>query len=288
MAAGAAGATRAAHVAQAARRRALKLGVELIVPVLAVAAWWWLSRNSTSPFYPPLSQILTSFRKTWLFSHWPTDALPSLGRMGAGYALAVAGGIALGVLLGLWPLLARALHPLLEFVRAVPPPLLLPVAILMFGIGDRMKIFVIAIGCVWPILLNTIDGVRGVEPTMLEMARSYGLSTPRRWREVVLPAALPQIFAGLRSGLSIALILMVISELVASTNGIGFAVLDAQRTFAIPDMWSGIILLGLLGVLLNGLLQAIEHWVLAWHRGYRASLLSEPATPSLSKAKEHA
>jgi sulfonate transport system permease protein len=277
-------AARAAQAAQAARRRALHLGVQLVVPVLAVAAWWWLSRNSTSAFYPPLSQILTSFRQTWLFSHWTTDALPSLGRMGAGYALAVAGGIALGVLLGLWPLLARALHPLLEFVRAVPPPLLLPVAILMFGVGDRMKIFVIAIGCVWPILLNTIDGVRGVEPTMLEMARSYGLGTLRRWREVVMPAALPQIFAGLRSGLSIALILMVISELVASTNGIGFSVLDAQRTFAIPDMWSGIILLGLLGILLNGLLQAVEHWVLAWHRGYRASLLAEPATPSKERA----
>ncbi len=263
-----------------ARRRPLYLLLELAVPVLAIAAWWWLSRDSTSAFYPPLSQILRSFRQRWLFSHWPTDGLPSLGRMTAGYALAIAGGIALGALLGLVPLLSRALHPLLEFVRAVPPPLLLPVAILMFGIGDRMKIFVIAIGSVWPILLNTIDGVRGVEPTMLEMARSYGFGPLRRWREVIMPAALPQIFAGLRSGLSIALILMVISELLASTNGIGFLVVDAQRTFAFADMWAGIILLGLLGYVLNALLQLVEHWVLAWHRGFRASLLGEPATPS--------
>ena len=268
----------AARLAVTFRRRALALLIELAVPVLGVAAWWWVSRGSTSAFYPPLSQILKSFRQTWLFSHWPTDALPSLGRMGAGYGLAVVGGIALGVLLGSWPLLARALHPLLEFIRAIPPPLLLPVSILMFGVGDRMKIFVIAVGCVWPILLNTVDGVRGVEPTMLEMARSYGLGALRRWREVIVPAALPQVFAGLRSGLSIALILMVISELVAATNGIGFSVLDAQRTFAISEMWAGIILLGLLGVLLNGLLQAVEHRVLAWHRGFRASLLSEPTT----------
>src|SRR5439155_10066548 len=121
-----------------------------------------------------------------------------------------------------------------------------PVAILIFGIGNNMKVVVIVAGCIWPILLNTIDGVRGVEPTMLEMSRSYGLSRARLWAQVLLPAALPQVFSGLRTAPSIALILMVISEMIASTNGIGFYILDAQRTFAIPEMWSGIILLGLL------------------------------------------
>jgi ABC-type nitrate/sulfonate/bicarbonate transport system permease component len=256
------------------RRRAAYVTLEVTVPVLIVVAWWWTSSGSTSPYFPPLSDIVQAFRDNWLFRHVPTDAVPSLARMGTGYAIAVAGGIALGMVLGLVPLAARALGPLLEFIRAVPPPVLIPVAILVFGLGDGMKVFVIVAGCIWPVLLNTIDGVRGVEPTMLDMSRSYGLSPARRWAQVILPAAMPQVFSGLRAALSIALILMVISELVASTNGIGFFVLDAQRTFAIPEMWSGIILLGLLGYTLNGLLMVAERRALRWHRGWRSSQLA--------------
>ena len=260
-------------------RRLLYLVLEAAVPVLIVVAWWVTSSNSTSPYFPALRDILQAFRDTWLFKHVPTDAVPSLARMGAGYGIAIVLGITLGMLLGLVPLAARALGPLLEFIRAIPPPTLIPIAILVFGIENSMKVFVIVIGCIWPILLNTIDGVRGVEPTMLEMSRSYGLSPLRHWARVVLPAAMPQIFAGLRAALSIALILMVISEMVASTNGIGFFVIDAQRTFAIPEMWSGIILLGLLGISLNGLLLLIERWALRWHRGFRSSQLALGEVP---------
>ena len=261
------------------RRRALYVTVEALVPLLAVAAWWWTSSNSTSPYFPPLSDIVQAFRDSWVFRHVPTDAVPSLARMGAGYGIAVVVGISLGMVLGLVPLVARALGPPLEFVRAVPPPVLIPVAILVLGIGNSMKVFVIVAGCIWPILLNTIDGVRGVEPTMLEMSRSYGVSRAREWSRVLLPAALPQVFSGLRSALSIALILMVISEMVASTNGIGFFVLDAQRTFAIPEMWSGIILLGLLGYTLNWLLMLAERQILRWHRGFRSSQLAALGEP---------
>jgi ABC-type nitrate/sulfonate/bicarbonate transport system permease component len=163
---------------------------------------------------------------------------------------------------------------LVEFLRAIPPPLLIPIAILVLGIGAQMKVAVIAAGCVWPILLNTIDGVRGTEPTLLETSRVYGVG---RWdilRSVVLPAASPRIFAGLRIALSLALILMVISEMQASTNGIGFFVLQAQRSFAIPEMWSGILLLGLLGYLINGGFALLERRLLRWHRGAQASALA--------------
>jgi ABC-type nitrate/sulfonate/bicarbonate transport system permease component len=261
------------------RRRAVQVALEVLVPVLVIAAWWWTSSSSTSPYFPPLGDIVQAFRDNWLFRHVPTDAVPSLARMGTGYAIAVVVGISTGMLFGLVPLAARTLGPPLEFLRAVPPPVLIPVAILVFGLGDRMKVFVIVAGCVWPILLNTVDGVRGVEPTMLEMSRSYGVSRARQWAQVLLPAAMPQIFSGLRAALSIALILMVISELVASTNGIGYFVLDAQRTFAIPEMWSGIILLGLLGYTLNGLLLLAERHVLRWHRGWRSSQLAAAAEP---------
>jgi ABC-type nitrate/sulfonate/bicarbonate transport system permease component len=262
-----------------ARRRVVYVSLEILVPVLIVAAWWWTSSNSTSPYFPPLRDIIQAFRDNWLFRHVPTDAGPSLSRMGAGYGIAIVVGISLGMLLGLIPLLSRALGPPLEFLRAIPPPALIPVAILVLGIGNTMKVFVIVAGCIWPILLNTIDGVRGVDPTMLEMSRSYGVSRTREWSRILLPAALPQIFSGLRAALSIALILMVISEMIASTNGIGNFVLDAQRTFAIPEMWSGIILLGVLGYTLNALLMLVEQRVLRWHRGFRSSQLAAIAEP---------
>lgn len=137
-----------------------------------------------------------------------------------------------------------------------------------------MKVALIAFVCVWPVLLNTLDGVRGVEPTLRDTARVYGIPPRDRIRHVLLPAASPQIFAGMRTSLSLALILMVISEMVASTNGIGYFVLQSQRTFAIPEMWSGIVLLGLLGYALNAVFVAIERRVLRWHRGARESALN--------------
>ena len=144
---------------------------------------------------------------------------------------------------------------------------------MVIGIGDDMKIFIIAFVCVWPVLLNTIDGINGIDPTLKDTARVYGISGRDRLMRITLPAASPQIFAGMRLSLSLALILMVISEMVASTNGIGFFVLQSQRSFAIPEMWSGILLLGILGYVLNLAFMIIERRVLAWHRGARASSL---------------
>jgi ABC-type nitrate/sulfonate/bicarbonate transport system permease component len=122
--------------------------------------------------------------------------------------------------------------------------------------------------------LNTIDGVAGVEPTLRETAEVYGIGWRDRVLRIILPAAAPQIFAGMRTSLSLALILMVISEMVASTNGIGYFVLQSQRSFAIAEMWSGILLLGILGYVLNALFVVVERRVLRWHRGARASALS--------------
>ena len=119
-------------------------------------------------------------------------------------------------------------------------------------------------------LLNTIDGVAGVEATVVETVRSYRIRPLDRLRLVVLPAASPQIFAGLRTSLSLAIIMMVVSEMVASTNGVGYFIVDAQRSFAIPEMWAGMIMLGLLGYVLNLLFGLVERRVLGWHRGSRA------------------
>jgi ABC-type nitrate/sulfonate/bicarbonate transport system permease component len=124
------------------------------------------------------------------------------------------------------------------------------------------------------VLLNTMDGIGGIDHTLLDTARVYQIGARDRILRIMLPAAGPQIFAGLRTSLSLSLILMVISEMVASTNGIGYFVLQSQRTFAIPEMWAGIVLLGILGYVLNLIFLLVERRVLRWHRGARASALT--------------
>jgi ABC-type nitrate/sulfonate/bicarbonate transport system permease component len=258
----------------ARRERLLATGLEVTVPILLLVLWGVLSAGSETYYFPPLTDILTTFKDTWLFERVGSDVVPSLERMAAGYAIAVVVAIAAGLLLGLSPRARRGAAPIVEFLRAIPPPALLPFAILVIGVGASMKIFIIAFVCIWPILLNTIDGVTSVDPTLRETTRVYGISGwDRIWR-VMMPAASPQIFAGMRTSLSLALILMVISEMVASTNGIGYFVLQSQRTFAIPEMWSGILLLGILGYTLNGAFVLLERRILRWHRGARASALS--------------
>jgi ABC-type nitrate/sulfonate/bicarbonate transport system permease component len=255
-------------------RRWLGVGLEVTVPLLALVLWGLLSANSDTYYFPPLTDILETFADTWLFERVGSDVVPSLVRMGLGYAIAVALGIGAGLLLGVSRRVRVAAAPIVEFLRAIPPPALLPFAILVIGVGNSMKVFIIAFVCLWPILLNTIDGVRGIDPTLDDTTRVYGITTGDRVWRVMLPAAAPQIFAGMRTSLSLALILMVISEMVASTNGIGYFVLQSQRTFAIPEMWSGILLLGILGYVLNGGFMLIERRLLRWHRGARASALS--------------
>lgn len=255
-------------------RRLLVGALEITVPLLVLVTWGVLSAGSETYYFPPLTLIFSEFADNWLFERFGSDVVPSMVRMGLGYGAAVIVAIAAGVALGLSRRARLAVNPIIEFLRAIPPPAMLPFAMLVLGIGDMMKVFLIAFVCLWPILLNTLDGVTGVDPTLRETTRVYGASWPDRIRLVIMPAAAPQIFAGMRTSLSLALILMVISEMRASTNGIGFFVLQAQRSFAIPEMWSGIFLIGILGYSLNAALVLIERWVLRWHRAARASALS--------------
>jgi ABC-type nitrate/sulfonate/bicarbonate transport system permease component len=146
-----------------------------------------------------------------------------------------------------------------------------PVLMLFVGIGTQMKILVVASGCVWPLLLNTVDGVRGIDDVLRDTAAAYRIRRVRTLLALTLRGASPQIMTGARQALSIGLILMVISELFAADNGLGFTIVQFQRSFSVPEMWSGVILLGLIGVLLSLLLRGVERPVLAWYRGYRAT-----------------
>lgn len=249
------------------RKGVLALGL----PVLLVALWWTLSAGSESFFWPPLSRIVGIFPETWLEGRITSDVLPSLGRLLVGYLIAVLIGVGLGVAVGLSRTLRAVLEPVMEFFRAVPPPVLVPIIILFAGIGDGMKVLVIISGSVWPILLNSVEGVRSVDEVLRDTARSFRLGRRTQLMHLVLRGASPQIFAGARQALSIAIILMVISEMFAARNGLGFTVIQFQRSFAIPQMWSGIIMLGLIGVLLSLIFHVVEHQALAWYRGVRAA-----------------
>jgi ABC-type nitrate/sulfonate/bicarbonate transport system permease component len=239
--------------------------LELWLPVLLVALWWWLSSNSQSLFYPPLMEILAQVREVFLSSQADENLVPSLAHLFAGFALASVAGVLLGILLGLNRWVRAAVEPLVHFLRALPAPALLPFAIVAFGIGSTMKIWVIAFTAFFPILLNTIDGVRGRDPATIDVARAYRVPRWPRFASIVVPAALPQIFAGLRVGLQTALLLMVVSELVASTGGIGFVILQSQQVFDTPTMWAGIVVLGVLGYVLNWAFGRVERRVLGWY-----------------------
>ena len=253
------------------RRRFAGLGLEIWLPVTAVAVWWFASEDSTSPFFPPLSVIVEAFADNWVFERVGSDLVPSLARFGAGLAIAIVAGVLVGLLLGLWSPARRATAPTVDFLRSIPAPALISIMILLLGFGNTMKVAAIAFASFFPILLNTIDGVRGVEPQQLEMARAYRLSQWQQVTNIVLPAATPQIFAGLRVSLAVALLVMAFSEMFASTNGLGFFILFSQETYRIPDMWSGIIMLGIVGYAVNVLFLIVERRALRWHRGWRAT-----------------
>ncbi|HEY8986273.1 MAG TPA: ABC transporter permease [Streptomyces sp.] len=247
--------------------RSVLLAVTL--PAVLFAVWWFASAGSTDFYLPPLSTILDKFGEVWTLDRLKSDVLPSLLRLTAGYLLAAAVGVALGLAVGASRVLREVLEPVLELFRAIPPPVLVPVIMLFAGIGDTMKIVVVASGCVWPILLNTVEGVRAVDEVLDDTCRSYGITGPSRLWHLVLRSASPQILTGMRQALSIGIILMVISEMFASSNGLGFTIVQFQRSFAIPEMWSGVLLLGLLGFLLSQLFRFVENRALAWYHGAR-------------------
>ncbi|HEU5211473.1 MAG TPA: ABC transporter permease [Gaiellaceae bacterium] len=253
-------------------RTATKVGLELAVPVLLLVAWQLWSVSNDDPKFPRLSSILVEFRHMWLFSQFHEQVLPSLERIAAGFTIGVVAGVALGVPIGLFRWSRIWATPHIEWWRNMPPPALLPITvILLHSIGDRQKIGFIGFFCLFPVLLNTIDGVRGIEPTLMETARSYGVSWWEAVRRIVLPGALPQIIAGMRTSLSLAVITMVLAEYFSSTNGVGYVLLISKNTFQLTPMWATIVLIGALGYGLNLLFALWERRVLAWHRGWRAT-----------------
>jgi ABC-type nitrate/sulfonate/bicarbonate transport system permease component len=249
-----------------------------VVLVVGVAAWQLWASAHHSPFFPPPSAIVARMYHLWfsgpashlfLTANATGNILPSLGRTLAGLAIATVIGVPLGIAIGRSRAISGYLEPLLQFGRAVPVVTMAPVFLALFKIGTQMEVATIAFGTIWPILLNTIDGASSVDPLQLETARAFRLSRGQRLTRLVIPSAMPKIFTGFRLSLSLALILMVFSELVGSTNGVGYEMLNAQNSFDLSLLWCTIVLLGILGYLLNVALSGVERAVLSWHRGAR-------------------
>lgn len=246
-----------------------KLLVELALPIILLAFLYVLSADSTNFYFPPLGAVLQKFTGLWLGPRFFSDVIPSFQRLMAGYALACLLGTALGIAIGGHAGLRRAVEPVLEFFRAIPPVAMIPLLIMSMGFGDAMKITVIVAGAIWPILLNTVEGVKGVDSVLDETCRTYQIKGVARLWHFVLPAASPQIIVGMRIGLSIGIVLMVISEMFAALDGLGAAIIYFQRSYEIPQMWSGVLMLGLFGFALSMAFRLFEHYVLGWYYGMR-------------------
>ena len=244
------------------------LGVAFIVVLLVL--WEAVAVSGLLPVmsFPRMSAILQTLWGLMLSGELFRELEPSMLRMFAGYAVGAALGVLVGLLMGNFRVMYNLLEPITEFLRPIPSPAYIPIVILFLGIDDEMKVFMIAFASFFPVLLNTYSGVRSVDPVQLQTARTFGVDGNRLLWKVVLPASAPYIFTGLRVSLAVALIVMVISEMVAASSGIGYFILGAQRSFKVREMFAGVITLALVGYALNRIFLAIENRVLAWHYGY--------------------
>jgi ABC-type nitrate/sulfonate/bicarbonate transport system permease component len=237
------------------RLDARRIGYILLGWLVAVGLLllWQVYASSADLLY--LSTFTDSVDAMWGFLSEPSlsvDVLPSVGRMIAGYVIGCAAGIAIGVPVGYLRSMEPWVRPVLEFMRSLPAPVILPMALLLLGANTGMKVAVIAFGCCWPVMLNAIDATRAVDPLLIDTGKVNRLGTFAILRRIALPASMPQIFAGMRTALGIALILMV---------------LTSQRRFLVPEVYGGVLLIGLIGWAFTVLFSQLERRVLAWHHG---------------------
>lgn len=213
---------------------------------------------------PPVDMIVAALWKGLAGGSLLGDIAISLQRAGIAFAAAVAVAIPLGLFMGQVRSVETALDPILQVFRQTSALALYPVFILLLGLGETSKIFVIFWATLFPLLLNTTSGVKEVDPKLLEMARVYGASRLTVFRRVVLPGAVPSIFVGLRLSATTALLLLIASEMIGANKGIGFQVMNAQYNFQIPLMFAAIVILAGLGLIANQVLVALQRRLCRW------------------------
>jgi ABC-type nitrate/sulfonate/bicarbonate transport system permease component len=257
--------------------RVESLLLRLIVPAALIAVWEWASRLETKGLFiagpfEVVRRVRTDYLSASPSSFFLGQAtfdhvIPSLSRALMGFALAAVLGVTIGVVLGLWPVMAALFTPIVHLGRSLPTPALLGVVFFLFGTGDLPKVLLIAFGAIWPVLFNTMDGTQSLGTERGRVAQVFRIPFHAVLTRIVLPGAAPKIFVGLRTALSLSLILMIISELQKSLNGLGYTLNATQRNFDYEGLWAVLVVLAILGVALNFALVRVERRVLAWHRG---------------------
>lgn len=255
--------------APARRPRALRpparaSGVALILALLALweasARLGWVGSEN----WPPFSRVLAAARDGLAGGELAGPLLSTLGRMLAGYAVGCGLGVALGLLLGVNRWARYLVAPLVEAIRPIPIPAIVPPLILFLGIDDALKVFVVALASFFPALINTMAGVLGVDDVLVQTARTFRVGPWRTLFAVVLPAALPAIASGLRVALGLALVVTVIAEMIAGSAGMGYAIVQMQYAMRPDAMYAAVLLLALTGYALNRLFLAAEARLIPW------------------------
>ena len=228
----------------------------------AVAIKWW------AYLLPLQSQEPNQSYLAWLFSgELLHDAYSSLYRVIVGFIIGAALALPVGLLMGASNRIYQLLNPLMQILRPIPPIAYIPLAILWFGLGNPPSFFLIAIGAFFPVLMNTIAGVRQVDGIYLRAARNLGVNQWTMFSRIILPAATPYILAGVRIGIGTAFIVVIVSEMIAVNDGLGFRILEAREFMWSDKIIAGMITIGLLGLAIDGAVSRLNNHLLRWHRG---------------------
>lgn len=217
-----------------------------------------------STFLPPVSEVAAAWWELAGNGRLAEHTQASLIRSFGGFGIAVVVAVPLGLLIGWYRPVAALLGPLLEVFRNTAALALLPVFVLLLGIGETSKVSIVVYACVWPILLNTISAVGNADPTLVRLARSMDLSTPRLFQKVILPASVPAVFTGIRLAGAVSILVLVAAEMIGAKAGLGYLINASQYNFAIPEMYAGIVTISAIGVTFNQLLVVIERRLSLW------------------------
>ncbi|MFV8170973.1 ABC transporter permease [Mycolicibacterium peregrinum] len=252
------------------RRRLQTLAWRLLRPTVVVAAFLGLWEVAPrvglvdKVFLPPFSEVVSAWFTLVGNGQLAEHVSASLSRALIGLAIAIVVSIPLGVAIAWYRPVAEFLNPILELFRNTAALALLPVFILILGIGETSKVALVIYAASFPILLNTISGVRTVDPLLIKSARSLGLSPVRLFQKVILPAAVPTIFTGLRMAAASSILVLIAAEMVGAKAGLGYLITASQLNFQIPNMYAGIVTIALVGVIFNGIVVAIEGRLSGW------------------------
>jgi ABC-type nitrate/sulfonate/bicarbonate transport system permease component len=246
--------------------RIIWLGGSVLVLAGTVVGWSLFSRSGLLPpaFFPGPEKTWQALQGGLINGALLEETGETVMRMAYGWILASLVGVALGAAIGVSPWARAYVAPMLEVIRPLPASAIAPVLVVLFGLTDQMILLLIAFGSLWPMLLTTVHGFASVNPRLREVSRALGFSRWSYVRKIALPSALPDILSGLRLGLTIALILAVVGEMITVQGGLGSRILMAARGFRAPDIFAGVALLGLIGLLSNALLALAERHLLRW------------------------